>query len=57
MKNKMLMLIAKIAEKTAVASVNSASFYSMYQPKEPDALKKEIREKRIALKLEPKIFN
>lgn len=42
MENKMLMLIAKIAEKTVEASVNSASFYSMYQPKEPDTLNKKI---------------
>ncbi|MFQ8902884.1 MAG: cyclic lactone autoinducer peptide [Lachnospira eligens] len=29
------------AKKTAKASVNSASFFSMYQPKEPDVLKKK----------------
>ena len=31
----------KAAKKTAKASVNSASFFSMYQPKEPDVLKKK----------------
>ena len=29
------------AERTAKSSVNSASFFTMYQPKEPDALKKD----------------
>lgn len=33
--------MAEAAKKTAKASVNSASFLSMYQPKEPDVLKKK----------------
>ena len=33
--------MAEAAKKTAKASVNSASFFTTYQPKEPDALKKE----------------
>ena len=33
--------MAEAAKKTAKASVNSASFFSMYQPKEPDVLKKK----------------
>ena len=40
MKNSILNMIANAAEKTARASVNSASFFTMYQPKEPDELKK-----------------
>lgn len=32
--------MAEAAKKTAKASVNSASFFSLYQPKEPDVLKK-----------------
>ena len=40
MENKML--IAKIAEKTVEASVNSVSFYSMYQLKEPNTLNEKI---------------
>ena len=33
--------MAEAAKKTAKASVNSAAFFSMYQPKEPDVLKKK----------------
>lgn len=33
--------MAEAAKKTAKASVNSASFLSMYQPKELDVLKKK----------------
>ena len=33
--------MAETAKKTAKASVNSASFFSMHQPKEPDVLKKK----------------
>lgn len=33
--------MADAAKKTAKASVNSASFFSMHQPKEPDVLKKK----------------
>lgn len=33
--------MAEAAKKTAKVSVNSASFLSMYQPKEPDVLKKK----------------
>ena len=33
--------ILKGMAETAKASVNSASFFSMYQPKEPDVLKKK----------------
>lgn len=40
MKNCILNVIANAAERTAKASVNSASFFTMYQPKEPDVLKK-----------------
>lgn len=41
MKNCILNVIASAAERTAKSSVNSASFFTMYQPKEPDALKKD----------------
>ena len=41
MKNCILNGIASAAERTAKSSVNSASFFTMYQPKEPDALKKD----------------
>ena len=33
--------MAEAAKKTAKASVNSASFFATYQPKEPDVLKKK----------------
>ena len=33
--------MAEAAKKTAKASFNSASFLSMYQPNEPDVLKKK----------------
>lgn len=47
MKNSILNMIAIAAEKTARASINSASFFTMYQPKEPDVLKKnEIDRKK-----------
>lgn len=46
MKNSILNMIANAAEKTARASVNSASFFTMYQPKEPDALKKNDRKQK-----------
>lgn len=39
--NCILNVIASAAERTAKSSVNSASFFTMYQPKEPDALKKD----------------
>ena len=32
--------MAEAAKRTAKASVNSASFFAAYQPKEPDVLKK-----------------
>lgn len=38
---KILKGMAEAAKKTAKASVNSASFFSLYQPKEPDVLKKK----------------
>ena len=47
MKNCILNVIASAAERTAKSSVNSASFFTMYQPKEPDVLKKnEIDRKK-----------
>lgn len=33
--------MAEAAKKTAKSSVNSASFFATYQPKEPDVLKKK----------------
>lgn len=36
--------MAEVAKKTAKASVNSASFFAIYQPKEPDALKKKEKQ-------------
>ena len=41
MKNCILNVIASAAARTAKSSVNSASFFTMYQPKEPEALKKD----------------
>ena len=40
-RNIQIVTISFPAKKTAKASVNSASFFSMYQPKEPDVLKKK----------------
>lgn len=39
---KVLESIADVAKKTAKASVNSASFFAIYQPNEPE----ELREKK-----------
>ena len=36
--------MAEVAKKTAKASVNSASFFAAYQPKEPDILKKKEKQ-------------
>lgn len=36
--------MAEAAKKTAKASVNSASFFAIYQPKEPDILKKKEKQ-------------
>lgn len=36
--------MADAAKKTAKASVNFASFFATYQPKEPDVLKKKEKE-------------
>ncbi len=36
--------MAEVAKKTAKASVNSASFFAIYQPKEPDILKKKEKQ-------------
>ena len=40
MTDKILMVIAKAAEKTAKSAANSASFFGMHQPKEPECVKK-----------------
>lgn len=34
---KILKGLADVAKKTAKVSVNSASFFTLYQPKEPDS--------------------
>lgn len=36
--------MAEAAKRTAKASVNSASFFAVYQPKEPDILKKKEKQ-------------
>lgn len=41
MTDKLLKVIADAALKTAKAAGNSASFFGIYQPKEPENLKKE----------------
>ena len=46
MKKSVLKIIASAAKKTANVSVNSASFFTMYQPKEPEALKMNDRKKK-----------
>lgn len=46
MKKSILNIIASAAEKTAKASVNSASFFAMYQPKEPEVLKMNDRKQK-----------
>ena len=38
---KILKGMAEAAKKTALVFVYSASFFSLYQPKEPDVLKKK----------------
>lgn len=40
MKTKILKAIAAIGRKSAICAANKASGYTVYQPKEPAALKK-----------------
>lgn len=40
MEKKVLKIIADAAKKTAMAASNSASFFGVYQPKEPKAMQK-----------------
>lgn len=42
--NRIFKGMAEAAKKTAKASVNSASFFAIYQPKEPDILKKKEKQ-------------
>ncbi len=42
MQKKVLKMIADAAKKTAQASSNSASFFGIYQPKEPKDLDKKL---------------
>ena len=42
--NRILKGMAEAAKKTAKASVNSASFFAINQPKEPDILKKKEKQ-------------
>lgn len=44
MKQKVLNIIAKCALFTAKRAANSASFYGLYQPKEPVMIKKIKKE-------------
>ena len=39
--NQILKVSEEAANRSAKASVNSASFFAAYQPKEPDVLKKK----------------
>lgn len=40
MQKKILKVIADVAKKTAEAASNSASFFGIYQPKEPKMVQK-----------------